>query len=76
MVMALADYDKQLRGAGIPVNNFTRWLRHNQGLQGTKWLLNNQMTPTLRRNISTNLPKGMEPTIGNYMAYWRKKWGA
>ena len=74
MALALKDYDRQLQSAGLPVNNFTRWLRHNQGLQGTKWLLSGTMTPTLRRNISTNLPRGMAPTIDNYLSYWRKKW--
>jgi hypothetical protein len=75
MLYALNEYDRRLRSAGLPVNNFTRWLVHNQGLGGTKAILSGRVSPKIQRNISTNIPKGMAPTAQNYLAYWRKKWG-
>jgi hypothetical protein len=75
MMLAIKDYSRQLRSAGIPVNNFTLWLRHNQGLRGTREILSGNISNLVQRNISTNLPKGMAPTAQNYLSYWRRKWG-
>jgi len=51
MSSALKRYDMQLNKSGIPVNNYTRWLRHNQGLGGARSIVSGKLTNTIRRNI-------------------------
>ena len=51
MSLALNQYDRELSSSNIPVNNYTRWMRHNQGLGGTRAMTSGKLTPTIRRNI-------------------------
>ena len=51
MQLALNDYKKELSGSGLPVNDYTLWLRHNQGLGGANAILRGHLTPQIRRNI-------------------------
>jgi len=51
MSSALKRYDIQLAKSNIPVNNYTRWLRHNQGLGGARAIVSGKLTNIIRRNI-------------------------
>jgi len=72
------DYDKGLKRAGIPINNYTRWLRHNQGLGGTRAMLKGKLSKTIRRNIRNQGVKGSTDAelIRNYHKKFRHRFTA
>ncbi len=71
--MFTEDNKRQLENAGITPTDFNLWLAHNQGVGGTKQILSGNISPEVRRNISTNLPEGGPATAENYLSQWRKK---
>jgi hypothetical protein len=75
MGMVLQDYKKQLRSKGLPVNNYTLWLRHNQGLGGARAILSGKLTPLIRRNIRNQGVSGDSDSalIANYHKKFRHK---
>ena len=61
-------YEKELSNKGIPVNDYTLWLRHNQGLQGAKILLEGKIPSRIRGKIRRNI-------LGQFGKDERKKQG-
>jgi len=57
MQEALKDYKRDLRSKNIPINNYTLWLRHNQGLGGASQISKGNLhhgangKSTVRRNM-------------------------
>ena len=51
MVDQIGGYKKSFAKSGIPVNNYTLFLAHNQGLGGTRAIMSGKLTPNIRRNI-------------------------
>jgi hypothetical protein len=53
------------------------WIAHNQGIGGAASILKaKKLTPNLKRNIASNLPEGVEPTIDNYVNHWKQTFNA
>jgi hypothetical protein len=75
MRTVLKDYDSQLKSKGIPVNNWTRWLRHNQGLGGAKAMLRGKLSRVIRRNIRNQGVKGSTDAelIANYTKKFKRR---
>ncbi len=63
--------ERGLRNAGIEVNNFTRYMAHQQGLGGAIQLLNKGVGN--HKNMSFNMPKGMEVNANNFLNHWRSR---
>ncbi len=63
---------KRLKKFNLPVTNFNLWALHNQGGTGGIRIIRNSKNVNLK-NIKANLPKGIEPTVANYKAYWEPK---
>ena len=62
---------RSLKNYGLPVNDFTLWVAHNQGAKGASDMLKHGKINV--KNVAGNLPKGMEPTAQNYIAHWSKE---
>lgn len=61
-----------LKKAGVPVNNETLWYSHNLGLGSAINMHNGgRVNP---RYIASNIPKGLDPTIANYVKHWSGRW--
>lgn len=75
MGLALKNYDSQIKGRGVTVNNWTRWLRHNQGLGGMSAILKGRLTPIIRRNIRNQGVSGKTDSdlINNYTAKFKRR---
>lgn len=61
---------RTLKKLGLPVNNFTLWVAHNQGIGGVKGIFGKGKIST--KNLAANLPASVKPTIGNYVSHWSK----
>ncbi len=72
MIRSLTDDNaRYLRKHGIPVNNETLYAAHQQGPQGAVNIYKGGNVS--KRNIASNLPEGMEPTVENWRNYWGNK---
>lgn len=74
--MFMADNKKALISSGIEPTELNMWMAHNQGIGGTKQILSGNISKNVRRNISTNIGKGVAPTPTNYISRWSKTFSA
>ena len=65
------DNARFLRKNGIAVNDVSLWTAHNQGRGGARSIF--QRGTANIKNLSSNMPAGMEPTGSNYVNYWSKR---
>ena len=71
------DNMNSLKKMKIPTTELNMWIAHNQGLGGASAILKGKkLSPIIKKNIASNIPKGMEPTAENYINYWSKKFNA
>ncbi|HIP19655.1 MAG TPA: hypothetical protein EYG70_00855 [Sulfurimonas sp.] len=71
MAVALKGYDKDITNSGLEVNNWNRWLRHNQGAGGMRSINRGKLSKTVRRNIRNQSIKGN--TDAELIANYKKK---
>ena len=68
------DNKNRLKKIGIEPTELNLWIAHNQGVGGAAAILKaGKLTPRLKKNIASNLPSGVEPTIENYINHWSTK---
>lgn len=66
------DIDKFIEKRGYEANDRNRWIAHNLGMGNLDKVLSGDFNdPGLKKAISVNLPKGVEPTVQNYLDYWK-----
>ena len=72
-----SDNATRLQKMGIAPTELNMWIAHNQGIGGAASILKaKKLTPNLKRNIASNLPEGVEPTIDNYVNHWKQTFNA